>query len=62
MLIREVFDMATKSILKNIVIKDKKSCSSLINALEGAKGKIAKEVNFSRSVRTIKKMFGDKKE
>lgn len=59
--------MATKSILKNIVIKDKKSCSSLINALEGAKGKIAKEVNFSRSVRTvddetIKKMFGDKKE
>lgn len=58
--------MATKSILKNIVIKDRKSSSSLINALEQAKNKEAKEVNFSRSVytaddETIKKMFGDKK-
>ena len=54
--------MATKSILKNVVIKDKKSCSSLVNALESAKGKRAKEVIYSRSVRTaddemIKKMF-----
>lgn len=58
--------MATKSILKNVVIKDKKSCSSLVNALESAKGKRAKEVVYSRSVRTaddemIKKMFGDNK-
>lgn len=58
--------MATKSILKSIVIKDKKSSSSLINALESAEGKHAKEVSFSRAVRNaddemIKKMFGDKK-
>jgi hypothetical protein len=46
------FIMATKSILKNIVIKDKKSCRSLINALENAKGKTRKEVVFSRSYRT----------
>ena len=44
--------MATKSILKNIVIKDKKSCRSLINALENAKGKTRKEVVFSRGYRT----------
>ena len=59
--------MATNSILKNIVIKDKKSSSSLIEALETAKDKAAKEVHFSRNVRTaddktIKEMFGDKKE
>ena len=58
--------MATKSVLKNIVIKDKKTGSALINALESAKGKKAKEVKFSRSVRNaddemIMKMFGDKK-
>lgn len=58
--------MATKSILKNIVIKDKKTGAALINALESAKDKKAKEVNFSRSVRNaddemIMKMFGDKK-
>ena len=55
--------MATKSILKRIVIKDKKSSSALVNALESAKGKKANEVVFSRTVRTaddemIKKMFG----
>ncbi|WP_204220831.1 hypothetical protein [Megamonas hypermegale] len=44
--------MATKSILKNIVIKDKKSCRSLINALENAKGKKRKEVIFSRGYKT----------
>lgn len=54
--------MATKSILKSIVIKDKKSSSALVNALESAKGKKANEVVFSRTVRTaddemIKKMF-----
>ena len=59
--------MATNSILKNIVIKDKKDSLSLIDALENAKNKTAKEVYFSRNVRmaddkTIKEMFGDKKE
>lgn len=57
--------MATKSILKSIVIKDKKSSSSLINALENAEGKRSKDVSFSRAVRNaddemIKKMFGNK--
>lgn len=56
--------MATKSILKSIVIKDKRNGSALINALESAKGKKATEVNFSRAVRTaddsmIQKMFGN---
>lgn len=56
--------MATKSILKSIVIKDKRNGSALINALESAKGKKAAEVNFSRAVRTaddnmIQKMFGN---
>ncbi len=54
--------MATKSILKSIVIKDKKSSTALVNALESAKGKKANDVTFSRTVRTaddemIKKMF-----
>lgn len=40
--------MATKSILKNIIIKNKKSCWSLINALENSKGKKARKVTFSR--------------
>lgn len=58
--------MATKSILKSIVVKDKKSGSALVNALESAKGKHSKDVNFSKAVRTadddmIKKMFGEKK-
>lgn len=58
--------MATKSILKNIVIKDKKSGSALANALESAKGKKAIKVEFSRAVRSaddelIKKMFGENK-
>lgn len=44
--------MSTKSILKNIIIKDKKSCRSLINALEYAQNKIKKEVVFSRGYRT----------
>lgn len=57
--------MATKSILKDIVIKDKKMTSSLVNALESAKGKHAKDVIFSRAIRNadadlINKVFGDK--
>ena len=58
--------MSTKSILKNIVIKDKKTSSSLINAIESAKGKHSKDVVYSRVVRNaddemIKKIFEVKK-
>lgn len=56
--------MATKSILKTITIKDKSASRSLINALEHADEKAAKEVSYSKSVRTadreqVQKMFGD---
>ncbi len=40
--------MATKSILKNVDIKDKKLGKSLIIALENAAGKQSKEVTLSR--------------
>ena len=40
--------MATKSILKNVDIKDKKLVKSLIIALENAAGKQSKEVTLSR--------------
>lgn len=56
--------MATKSFLKNIVIKDKKSAEAFISALENAEKKGRKKVNINTSVRTIedketiKKMFG----
>ena len=58
--------MATKSILKTVILKDKKSAYSLMNALENAKNKSSKKIVFSRAVRTaddemIKKMFGDEK-
>lgn len=58
--------MATKSILKSINIKDRKNGSKLVNALESAKGKKAKDVIMSKAVcmaddSLIKKMFGDKK-
>jgi len=58
--------MATKSILKNIDIKDKESAFALINALENAFGKHAQPVIRSRgfsdaSVDDIKKMFGESK-
>lgn len=58
--------MATKSILKNIALKDKKSITALVNALVNAKDKSSKKVNFSRSVRTadddmIQNIFGENK-
>ena len=40
--------MATKSILKNVDIKDKKLGKSLVIALENAAGKHIKEVQLSR--------------
>lgn len=36
--------MATKSFLKQITIKDKKSCEMLVNALDHAANKTSKEV------------------
>lgn len=56
--------MATKSILKNINIKSRKTTVSLLNALENAKKKGSKKFEYSRGIRTassedIKKIFGD---
>ncbi|MCI9287639.1 MAG: hypothetical protein HFJ57_06755 [Clostridia bacterium] len=56
--------MATKSFLKNIVIKNRKSASSFISALENAENKGRKKVTFNTPINTvkdkenIKKMFG----
>ncbi len=55
--------MATKSILKDINIKDKKTVAALVNALEHASGKKAQDVKRERSYSEasraeIKKMFG----
>lgn len=57
--------MATKSVLKTIDIKSRKSALALVNALENAKGKHAQPVvktrTFSDASREeIRKMFGDK--
>ncbi len=56
--------MATKSFLKNIVIKDKKSAEAFVSALENAERKGRKKVHYNTAVKTIedketiKKMFG----
>lgn len=58
--------MATKSFLKNIVIKDKKSASAFLEALENAEGKKRKNVKIDRLVEdvedneTIKEIFKKK--
>lgn len=49
-----MINMATKSFLKNIVIKDKKSAKSFLCALENAEGKHKKKVNFDVAVETVK--------
>lgn len=41
--------MATKSILKNVDIKDKTLGKSLLSALENASGKSSKEVEMTRT-------------
>lgn len=56
--------MATKSILKNITIKDQKAANALVSALENASKKSAIEVTYSKSVtkadrQDIKKYFGE---
>lgn len=45
--------MATKSFLKEIVIKDKKATESFINALENAENKKAKKVRIKKMVEDI---------
>ena len=55
--------MATKSILKTIHIKERRSALSLVRALENASNKPKKDVVFQRGYSTatkdeIKKMFG----
>ena len=61
-----MMDMATKSILKNVTIKDKKSALFLVSALENAHGKRSKDVQHQRphsdaSRDDIRKMFGGQK-
>ena len=56
--------MATKSILKNIDIKERRMGRSIILALENAEGKKEKEVKLSCSCKEIKRskikdIFGD---
>lgn len=47
--------MATKSIFKNIVIKDRSLSRKLVLALENAKGKSSKHVVLSKSYHEAKK-------
>ena len=55
--------VATKSFLKNVIIKDKKTASSFVSALENAEKRERKNVKIASSVKTIedketiKKMF-----
>ncbi len=57
--------MATKSFLKEIIIKDKKRTYAFLSALENAENKGRKKVNINVPVNTItdkekiKKMFGE---
>lgn len=58
--------VATKSITKNVDIRDKKLCRTFVDALENAEKKHAKEVSLSRSFKEvkgskIKELFGDNK-
>lgn len=58
-----MISMATKSFLKNIVIKDKKAATRFINALENAENKKSKNVKIDKMVKeitdgeTIRKIF-----
>ena len=48
-----MIDMATKSFLKNIVIKDRKSDEKFIKALENAENKKAKKVTVNKRVEDV---------
>lgn len=57
--------MATKSMMKNVVVRTAPLAKSFIRAVENAEGKKSKEVIMSRGVReikgdTLKAMFGKK--
>lgn len=45
--------MATKSFLKNIVIKDRKSAEKFINALEKAENKKGKKITLDKMVEDV---------
>lgn len=49
-----MINMATKSFLKNIVIKDRKSAENFINALEKAENKKAKKIEINKMVEDVK--------
>lgn len=51
---KEVTYMATKSILKNVDIKDKKLGKSLVRALESAAEKRAQDVTLSRTYTDVR--------
>lgn len=56
--------MATKSVLKNVQIKNRAAARNLIRALENAHKKSAKPVECNRTFKDasreeIRKMFGD---
>jgi prolyl-tRNA editing enzyme YbaK/EbsC (Cys-tRNA(Pro) deacylase) len=58
-----VWKLATKSVLKTIHIKSRRSALALVNAVENASKKRSKEVIMRRSHSTasaeeVKKMFG----
>lgn len=58
-----MMNMATKSILKNVTIKDRRSTQRLVSALENAHGKRSQDVQHQRSHsdasrEDIRKMFG----
>lgn len=46
--------MATKSILKNVVIRDKNVCRSLVSALENAQNKRSKDVRLKKKCTDLK--------
>lgn len=57
--------MATKSIYKNVVIKNKQLGKNLVSALENAQDISSKNVQLSKTYREIKKeqikdLFGEK--
>ncbi|NLV22675.1 MAG: hypothetical protein GXY49_11945 [Syntrophomonadaceae bacterium] len=47
--------MATKSIYKNVIIKDAKLSRNLVSALENAKKKQSKDVRLSKTCHELKK-------
>lgn len=58
--------MATKSVLKNVTVRDRQSARRLISALENASGKQSQPVQHQRSHSDasrddIRKMFGGSK-